>query len=189
MPEPIFLKGGTYFLAPEPIRTTYFINDSHKSVCQHVYFARKRLHTNINAATDTRATIEELLDASFSMWSVSYQSRVCGSVNVSSYRCWQLGKHVPAPTRNCWRIVVLYAVLVVSKESRRLILPRTSFFFFLKYLSFFNLREIASVLHSFVQNRRYPTGALEHQGCVLILNAVFRSLVCNREHWTDSRPV
>jgi hypothetical protein len=46
-------------------------------------------------------------------------------------RQW-LGKHVPAATRNNRKNiggVVFYAVRVVSKESRRLVLPRTSCWF------------------------------------------------------------
>jgi hypothetical protein len=35
--------------------------------------ARQRLSINVTAVTITHATIEELLDASFSMWPVSYQ--------------------------------------------------------------------------------------------------------------------
>jgi hypothetical protein len=35
--------------------------------------ARQRLGRNATAVTSTHATIEELLDASFSMWPVSYQ--------------------------------------------------------------------------------------------------------------------
>jgi hypothetical protein len=34
--------------------------------------ARQRLGINVTAITNTHATIEELLDESFSMWSVSY---------------------------------------------------------------------------------------------------------------------
>jgi hypothetical protein len=37
--------------------------------------ARQRLGRNVTAVTDTHATIEELLDASFSMWPVSYQGK------------------------------------------------------------------------------------------------------------------
>jgi hypothetical protein len=37
--------------------------------------ARQRLGKNVTAATNTHATIEELLDASFSMWPVSYQGK------------------------------------------------------------------------------------------------------------------
>jgi hypothetical protein len=35
-------------------------------------FARQRLGRNVTAVTNTHTTIEELLDASFSMWPVSY---------------------------------------------------------------------------------------------------------------------
>jgi hypothetical protein len=37
--------------------------------------ARKRLGKNVTAVTNTHATIEELLDASFSMWPVTYQGK------------------------------------------------------------------------------------------------------------------
>jgi hypothetical protein len=37
--------------------------------------ARQRLGKNIPAATNTYAKIEESLDASFSMWPVSYQGK------------------------------------------------------------------------------------------------------------------
>jgi hypothetical protein len=37
--------------------------------------ARQRLGRNVTAETNTRATIDELLDASFSMWPVSYQGK------------------------------------------------------------------------------------------------------------------
>jgi hypothetical protein len=68
-----------YIMAPELISTAYFINPSHQSVCLYVYLlivACQRLGTNVTAVTNTRAAIEELLDASFSMRSVSYQRKV-----------------------------------------------------------------------------------------------------------------
>jgi hypothetical protein len=37
--------------------------------------AMQRLGRNVTAVTNTHATIEELLDASFSMWSVSSQGK------------------------------------------------------------------------------------------------------------------
>jgi hypothetical protein len=37
--------------------------------------ARQRLGRNVIAVTNTHATIEELLDASFSMWPVSYHGK------------------------------------------------------------------------------------------------------------------
>jgi hypothetical protein len=56
-------------------------------VCIPLIFARKRLDKNpfsvtrqrlgrnVTAVTNTHATMEELLDASFSMWPVSYQGK------------------------------------------------------------------------------------------------------------------
>jgi hypothetical protein len=38
--------------------------------------ARQRLGRNVTAVRNTYATIEKLLDASFSMWPVSYQGKV-----------------------------------------------------------------------------------------------------------------
>jgi hypothetical protein len=85
MPEPIFMKLGTYIMPPDPISTAYFINPSDQSVCLYVYplslldngwvntFPRHRIH----------ATVEELLTGSFSVRSVSYEKRVCGSASVS----------------------------------------------------------------------------------------------------------
>jgi hypothetical protein len=37
--------------------------------------ARQRLGRNVTAVTNTHATIEELLEASFLMWPVSYQGK------------------------------------------------------------------------------------------------------------------
>jgi hypothetical protein len=37
--------------------------------------ARQRVGRNVTAVTNTHTTIEELLDASFSMWPVSYQGK------------------------------------------------------------------------------------------------------------------
>jgi hypothetical protein len=73
MPEPIFMKLGICIMAPEPISTVYVINPSHQSVCLNLYpliVARQRLGKNINVSTNTRARIEELLDATFSMRTV-----------------------------------------------------------------------------------------------------------------------
>jgi hypothetical protein len=55
------------------------MNPSHQSVRPYVYFpivARQRFGKNVTAATNTQGTIEELLNASFSMRSVSYQRKV-----------------------------------------------------------------------------------------------------------------
>jgi hypothetical protein len=65
-------------MAPEPISAAYLINPSHQSVCLYMYpliVARQRLGENVTAETNAHATIEELLDKSFSMGSVSYQEK------------------------------------------------------------------------------------------------------------------
>jgi hypothetical protein len=67
----------------------YFINASHQSVCLYMYVARQQLSKNITMATNSHATVEELLDASFSTWSMSYQRTVCGSVyHLIVFRQW-----------------------------------------------------------------------------------------------------
>jgi hypothetical protein len=69
------MKFGMHVMALDPISTTYFINPAH----QYVYLlivARQRLSKNVTAAANTHATIEELLCASFSKRSVSYQTKV-----------------------------------------------------------------------------------------------------------------
>jgi hypothetical protein len=66
-------------MAPEPISMAYFINPSHQSVCLHVYpivVAMQLLGKIVTTAKNTHATIDALVDASFSMWSVSYQRKV-----------------------------------------------------------------------------------------------------------------
>jgi hypothetical protein len=66
MPEPIFMKLGMYITALEPFSTAYFINPSCQSVYLYAYtpsVARQRLSKNVTVATNTQATIEELLNA------------------------------------------------------------------------------------------------------------------------------
>jgi hypothetical protein len=41
--------------------------------------ARQRLGRNVTALTNTHATIEKLMNASFSMWPVSYQGKAISS--------------------------------------------------------------------------------------------------------------
>jgi hypothetical protein len=57
----------------------YFINPAHQSTCVYVNApidAKQMIDKNVTAATNTHATIEELLDVSFSTQSVSYQRKV-----------------------------------------------------------------------------------------------------------------
>jgi hypothetical protein len=68
-----------YIMAPEPITAAYFIKLFHHSLCLYAYpftVVRQRLGKNVIAATNTHATIEEFLNASLSMQSVSYQRKV-----------------------------------------------------------------------------------------------------------------
>jgi hypothetical protein len=78
-PQSIFIKHGMYIMTLEPNSLTYFINPSHHtvSVCVPPVIARQRLGKNVSAATNTHTTTEDLLDASFSMRSVSHQRNVC----------------------------------------------------------------------------------------------------------------
>jgi hypothetical protein len=70
---------GMHIMTSEPVSTAHFINLSQQSVCLYVYppiVATQRFGKNVSAATSKQATIEELLDASFYMRSVSYQRKV-----------------------------------------------------------------------------------------------------------------
>jgi hypothetical protein len=78
MPEPIFMKLGTYVMAPEAISKACFINP-YQFLCLYVYHlivVRQRLGKNVTVEKDTHATIEELLDAWFSMRAVPYQKKL-----------------------------------------------------------------------------------------------------------------
>jgi hypothetical protein len=85
MAEPIFMKLSTYITAPEPISTACFINSSCQSVCVYVYLSLDKhplsllgngsAKEKVAAATNTHATIEELLDSALSMLFVSYKGK------------------------------------------------------------------------------------------------------------------
>jgi hypothetical protein len=70
MPDPVFIKIGMYIMTLEPISAVYFINSSHQYVYSLSLLGNGSVR-NITATTNTHATIEVLLDASLSMWSVS----------------------------------------------------------------------------------------------------------------------
>jgi hypothetical protein len=75
MSHTIFMELGMHIMAPEHISTAYFINPSHQYVCLYVYpfiVARQRLGKDITIAMSEHTTTE-LLDASSSMQSMSYQ--------------------------------------------------------------------------------------------------------------------
>jgi hypothetical protein len=72
------MKLSTFIIAPEPISTAYFVNPSHQSVCIYVppIVAKQRLGKKRYCGNKYTCKIEELLDMSFSMRSVSYQIKV-----------------------------------------------------------------------------------------------------------------
>jgi hypothetical protein len=60
------MKLGMCVMASESISTAYVLNPSHQFLFLYPpLVARLRLGENVTAATNTYATIEELLDASF----------------------------------------------------------------------------------------------------------------------------
>jgi hypothetical protein len=105
MPEPIFMKLGICIMATELVSTAYFINSS-TSVCVSLGVSLISLQGNGSAESltwpRTHATIEELLKASFSLRSMSYQKEE--SVGLSVYppivARQRLEKHVPVATKN-----------------------------------------------------------------------------------------
>jgi hypothetical protein len=103
-----------YFMSPDPISLSYFTNPSHYSVS--VYVSLLSLSGNGSVNTFPRQQIHatiELLDA-----------RVCWSLPVSFLGNNSV-KTLPSQ-RRIVRSVVFSTVRVVSKEIRRLVLPRTS---------------------------------------------------------------
>jgi hypothetical protein len=68
-----------YIMAHEPISAADFMNSFHPSVCLYLgplNFVTQRLSKIVTAATNTHPTIEELLDESSLIRSVSYQRKV-----------------------------------------------------------------------------------------------------------------
>jgi hypothetical protein len=68
-----------YINATAPISAMYFVNPSHYSLCLSAYppiVTWQRLDKNVTATTNTHPTIEESLDALFSVRSVSYQRKI-----------------------------------------------------------------------------------------------------------------
>jgi hypothetical protein len=96
------MKLGTYTMVPEPTSTAYFINDSYQSVYLYVYIAGQRLGKNVTAAMNTYVTIETLLDGSFSMRSVSYESLTIQTRSLSLYSYQKDERALPGNLQNRW---------------------------------------------------------------------------------------
>jgi hypothetical protein len=93
MTEPVFMKLGMCIKGPVPISTAYLLNPHHQSVCLYVYpsvVTRQRLGKIVTAATNTHVT-SLLLNASFSMRSVSYQRKVgCHFITELVFLCFDI---------------------------------------------------------------------------------------------------
>jgi hypothetical protein len=129
MPEPVFVKTGTYIIAREPISTVYSINPCSHSACLCVFFLALLFNGSVNTFSWQRihGTTKELLDASFAVRAVSYQGSLWISVPLSLLGNNSV-KRFPR-RRKIVRGAFFYAVSVISKESRHLVLPRTSCLF------------------------------------------------------------
>jgi hypothetical protein len=130
-------------MASEPISTAYLINlPPNHSVCLYVlyvplsllgkgsarcilhFIARQRLGKHVPAAANTRNK-EELFDAC--LLSLCIPLSFLGNNSVKTF----------PRQRRIVGGVVFYAVRLASKESMRVVLPRTScFLYFVKYSSF-----------------------------------------------------
>jgi hypothetical protein len=126
MPELILMNTGMHVMAPEPISTPYFINPSHQCVCVFMCIplivARQRLDKRVPAER-THGTVGELLNASCSMLAVSCRESIGLCMPL-----WLLGNSSvnTFPQGIIIGGVVFYSVRFVSKEGRRLVIPKTS---------------------------------------------------------------
>jgi hypothetical protein len=119
---------GVYVMAPEPISTAYFINSSHQSVSVCVSllslsgndsvdtFPRQRIHNNRRIVGHVVVYVIHILPKG-SLW-VS----LCIP---ASFLCHNSVNTFPQQ-REIFGDIVFYAVRVVSKETWRLVLTRTS---------------------------------------------------------------
>jgi hypothetical protein len=118
-------------MALEPISTAYFINPSRQSVCLYVYsptvarrrlgknfqiVARQRLGKNVDEATNSYTTTKDLLDASFSMRSVSYQ-RKRAILTVTS--CYSILFALCSDSLTCNILLILNGYLFSYYDCRR----------------------------------------------------------------------
>jgi hypothetical protein len=147
MPELIFMKLDMYIMATEPISVAYFINFSHQSVypsyqCKAMTYLSVSLYLmlgngSVNMFPQQRihATVKELFDASFLCGLCPIKGESVGVCILLSLWANNLVKMFPWQ----WRIVggiVFCAVHVILKDSRRLVLPRTSYIFRFRFLPY-----------------------------------------------------
>jgi hypothetical protein len=131
MNEPIFNKLGICIMAPEPISMAYFINPSYQSVCLCILHivARQRLGKCIPLFGTTQRIGRHVSESTNARNNWRIVGRVCLWVCVCIHLPLLDNNSVKTfpPHRRAVGGVVFYAVRVLSKESRRLVLPRTSF--------------------------------------------------------------
>jgi hypothetical protein len=119
MPEPVFMKLGMCIMAPQPISVAYFINPSHQSVCLYVY-PRISFLGNGSVNTLPRQRVHETKK---NYWTRRFLWRPCSfKVECVSFSAFP---SVVARQKKCWRRRFVCGQWRI-KESRRLVLPRTS---------------------------------------------------------------
>jgi hypothetical protein len=122
MPEPIFTKLGMYAMVREPISTAYLINPSHQSACLYMYppYHCQATARYTRSRDNEKTWNDRRIGGSVYLWVCLWSSLpLLGNNSV---------KRFPRQDRIVGG-VVLCAASVVSKQSRRLLLPRTSFCF------------------------------------------------------------
>jgi hypothetical protein len=137
------MKLDTYIMPTDPISTVYFINSSHQSVCLYMslqgngsvkfippFNVRQRLGKHVPRATNSHNGKRIVGRLTF------YTVRVLTKESLWVSLCILLSllgtdsvKTFPRQQR-IFGGVVFYALLVVSKESRRLVLPDVPAYFF-----------------------------------------------------------
>jgi hypothetical protein len=132
MPEQIFIKHAMYIVTYEPISTASFINPFYQSVsvCPD-FVARQRLG---KIRYD-----DEYMQQYKNCWTRRFLCGPCIIKGEPVALCMypsvvvrqRLGKNFTAATKSSWRRR-FYAVSVVSKESRRIVLPST-YYYILQY--------------------------------------------------------
>jgi hypothetical protein len=119
MSEPIFMKLGTYNMAPEPISVAYFINPCHNSVCMCIppFVAMQQLGKHVPAATNTLKKWRTVGCVIFYVVYVLSKDHLW--VCVSLLLLDRLGKDVPVAMKNCWRQFCMWSMPYQRKAANQ----------------------------------------------------------------------
>jgi hypothetical protein len=130
IPEPIFMKLGIHIMATELFWMAYFVNYSHQSKCLYVRIARQWLGNYVTAATNAHRNIiivgrvifyaARILTKEISWVSLCILLSLLGNGSINTF----------PRQEGIVRSVVSFAVRVISKGSRRLVLPRNVCFLY-----------------------------------------------------------